>query len=94
MAEKATLEAKVYAATPERKLSLKDLLDYFAKHGTLRVSDLHLKAGCPPVYRLDGALQKMVLPQNSWVDSGETGSAGFPRPHPGASFPSRVGAET
>ena len=59
MAEKATLEAKVYAATPERKLSLKDLLDYFAKHGTLRVSDLHLKAGCPPVYRLDGALQKI-----------------------------------
>ena len=36
---------------------------------------------------------KKVLPQNSWVDSGETGSAGFPRPHPGASFPSRVGAE-
>jgi twitching motility protein PilT len=59
MAEKATLEAKVYAATPDRKLSLKDLLDYFAKHGTMRVSDLHLKAGCPPVYRVDGALQKI-----------------------------------
>ena len=38
--------------------------------------------------------QLRVLQQNSWVDSGETGSAGFPRPHPGASFPSRVGAET
>ena len=37
--------------------------------------------------RLKGA-RKKVLQQNSWVDSGETGSAGFPRPHPGASFPS------
>jgi twitching motility protein PilT len=62
MPEKPSLETKVYAATPERKLSLKDLLDYFSKHGSLRVSDLHLKAGCPPVYRVDGALQKMKAP--------------------------------
>ena len=59
MADKPTLETKVYAVSPERKLSLRDLLDYFSKHGSLRVSDLHLKVGCPPVYRVDGALQKM-----------------------------------
>jgi twitching motility protein PilT len=58
MPQPTSIEAKVYAATPERKLSLKDLLDYFARHGSLRVSDLHLKVGCPPVYRVDGALQK------------------------------------
>lgn len=59
MASKPSLETRVYAAGGERKLSLKDLLEYFAKHGSLRVSDLHLKAGAPPVYRVDGALQKM-----------------------------------
>jgi twitching motility protein PilT len=59
MPEKPSLETKVYAVAPERRLSLKDLLDYFARHGSMRVSDLHLKAGCPPVYRVDGALQKM-----------------------------------
>ncbi len=59
MPESLSLETKVYAVTPDRKLSLKDLLDYFARHGSMRVSDLHLKAGCPPVYRVDGALQKM-----------------------------------
>ena len=53
------LDTKIYAATPDRKLSLKDLLDYFAKHGSMRVSDLHLKVGVPPVYRVDGSLQKM-----------------------------------
>lgn len=59
MPEIPGLETKLYAATPERKLSLKDMLDYFSRHGSLRVSDLHLKVGCPPVYRVDGALTKM-----------------------------------
>jgi twitching motility protein PilT len=59
MSEDTGLETKVYAAASERKLSLKDLLDYFSKHGSLRVSDLHLKVGCPPIYRVDGNLQKM-----------------------------------
>ncbi|MCC6357740.1 MAG: PilT/PilU family type 4a pilus ATPase [Phycisphaerales bacterium] len=55
-------EEKLYAVTPERKLSVRDLLEYFSKHGSMRVSDLHLKVGVPPVYRLDGALQKMKSP--------------------------------
>jgi len=53
------LHAPAYAATEKRTLSMHDLLDYFAKRGSMRVSDLHLKVGCPPVYRVDGDLQKM-----------------------------------
>ncbi len=59
MPDPSPLEAKVYAATPDHRLSLKDLLEYFAKYGSLRVSDLHLKVGCPPVYRVDGDLQRL-----------------------------------
>ncbi|MEE8386493.1 MAG: PilT/PilU family type 4a pilus ATPase, partial [Dehalococcoidia bacterium] len=36
-----------------------DLLKYFVEHGSLRVSDLHLKADSPPIYRVDGLMQKM-----------------------------------
>jgi len=53
------LNRKLYKSSSERKLSMQDLLDYFAKHGTLRVSDLHLKVGCAPVYRHDGQLKKI-----------------------------------
>jgi twitching motility protein PilT len=59
MSNQPGIDTKLYAATPERKLSLKDMLDYFTKHGSMRVSDLHLKVGAQPVYRVDGALQKM-----------------------------------
>ena len=41
---------------------MKDMLDYFAEHGAMRVSDLHLKVGSVPVYRIDGDLQKMDGP--------------------------------
>jgi twitching motility protein PilT len=53
------IDEKVYAAAADRHLSLRELLEYFTKHGSMRVSDLHLKAGSPPVYRVDGNLQKM-----------------------------------
>ncbi|HWL93647.1 MAG TPA: PilT/PilU family type 4a pilus ATPase [Phycisphaerae bacterium] len=53
-----TLESPVYD-TGTRRVSMMDLLDYFAQAGTLRVSDLHIKAGSPPIYRVDGALQRM-----------------------------------
>jgi twitching motility protein PilT len=59
MTNQPGIDTKLYAATPERKLSLRDMLDYFTKHGSMRVSDLHLKVGAQPVYRVDGALQKM-----------------------------------
>ena len=40
-----------------REVSMKDLLLYFDKVGSMRVSDLHLKVGTPPTYRIDGILQ-------------------------------------
>ncbi len=62
MSAPITLDTKVYAVSEERKLSGRDLLEYFARHGAMRVSDLHLKAGVPPVYRVDGDLQRMKAP--------------------------------
>jgi twitching motility protein PilT len=35
------------------------MLAYFEQHGALRVSDLHLKVGAPPTYRIDGELVKL-----------------------------------
>ncbi len=55
----ATITTPLYAVSDGRKLSMQDMLEYFAKHGSLRVSDLHLKVGCPPVYRVDGDLQRL-----------------------------------
>jgi twitching motility protein PilT len=54
-----TLDSPVYPVTPERMISLVDLLDYFLEQGPMRVSDLHLKCGQPPIYRVDGHLQRM-----------------------------------
>ncbi len=62
MAERPTLDTKVYTVSDGKALSMKDMLDYFAKHGRMRISDLHLKVGCPPIYRVDGVLQKMNTP--------------------------------
>ncbi len=53
------LDQKLYTMSEGRVLSLSELLDYFSAHGALRVSDLHLKAGSPPIYRIDGDLQKI-----------------------------------
>jgi twitching motility protein PilT len=62
MAGSDLMDAKVYAVSENRLLSMRDLLEYFAKRGSMRVSDLHLKVRCPPVYRVDGDLQKMKGP--------------------------------
>jgi len=51
------LSKPVYDAGDGRRLSLQDLLEVFSKRGAMRVSDLHLKVGAPPVYRVDGDLQ-------------------------------------
>ncbi len=54
-----TLDNKVYQVDEARRLSMRDLLDYFLQLGRMRVSDLHIKVGLPPVYRVDGQLQRM-----------------------------------
>lgn len=56
------LHEKIYPMSESKKLSMADMLDYFAKRGAMRVSDLHLKVKSPPVYRVDGELQKMKGP--------------------------------
>ncbi|HDY66006.1 MAG TPA: PilT/PilU family type 4a pilus ATPase [Phycisphaerae bacterium] len=56
MSTKHSLDDNVYE-TEGHKVSMRDLLGYFAKMGSMRVSDLHLKVGCQPTYRQDGDLQ-------------------------------------
>ncbi len=59
MEVKSGMEEKVYVASASDRFSLRDLLEFFEKHGSMRVSDLHLKPKSPPVYRVDGQLQRM-----------------------------------
>jgi twitching motility protein PilT len=59
MVAKFSIDNKLYNVGDGRRLSMQDLLEYFAQRGSLRVSDLHLKAGLPPTYRVDGKMQKM-----------------------------------
>jgi len=62
MAEEYSVSAKVYPTAEHGKLSILDMLEYFEKHGALRVSDLHIKIGTPPAYRIDGNLVKLKGP--------------------------------
>ncbi len=50
---------KVYATENLGKLSILDMLNYFEQRGAMRVSDLHIKVGAPPAYRIDGNLVKL-----------------------------------
>ena len=58
----APLDRKIYAAGKSQRMSLRDLIGNFRRHGVDRVTDLHLKVGEPPVYRLDGRLQRTNSP--------------------------------
>ena len=59
MAEVLSETAKVYSTENLGQLSILDMLNYFEEHGAMRVSDLHLKVGAPPTYRIDGDLVKL-----------------------------------
>ncbi len=59
MAEEYIASAKVYMTENLGKLSILDMLKYFEEKGAMRVSDLHLKIGAPPAYRIDGDLVKL-----------------------------------
>jgi len=62
MTEKYSLSAKVYQTTEMGQLSILDMLNYFHERGAMRVSDLHIKVGAPPAYRVDGVLVKLKGP--------------------------------
>lgn len=59
MAEGMKFTEKIYQTENIGKLSIHDMLAYFEERGALRVSDLHLKVGVQPVYRIDGDLVKL-----------------------------------
>ena len=59
MSEEYIASAKVYLTENLGKLSILDMLNYFEEKGAMRVSDLHLKIGAPPAYRIDGDLVKL-----------------------------------
>lgn len=54
MAEEYSVTTKVYPTENMGMLSMQDLLAYFEKRGAMRVSDLHIKVGATPAYRIDG----------------------------------------
>ena len=62
MTEEYSASAKVYQTAELGKVSILDMLTYFEEHGAMRVSDLHLKVGAPPTYRIDGDLVKIKGP--------------------------------
>ncbi len=59
MCAEFSVDEKVYPAGEGSVLSITDMLAYFEKHGALRVSDLHIKVGAVPAYRIDGDLVKL-----------------------------------
>jgi len=62
MAEGYPRESKVYQSERHGMLSILDMLNYFEEKGTKRVTDLHIKVGIPPLYRMDGSLVRLKGP--------------------------------
>jgi twitching motility protein PilT len=59
MPEEETQLEKVYITASGELLDIHDMLKYFEQQGVMRVSDLHIKVGTQPAYRVDGNLMKM-----------------------------------
>jgi len=53
------MDAPLVTGADGKAFSMRGLLDKFVEFGSMRVSDLHLKAGHPPLYRVDGKLRPM-----------------------------------
>jgi len=62
MAVVREITKSVYPTENKGQLSIQDMLTYFEQVGTMRVSDLHLKVGAAPAYRVDGDLEKLKGP--------------------------------
>ena len=59
MEQPLSVDAKVYPAGEGAFLSITDMMAYFEKMGAMRVSDLHIKIGTQPAYRIDGDLVRL-----------------------------------
>ncbi|MBI5863326.1 MAG: hypothetical protein HZB38_02195 [Planctomycetes bacterium] len=57
MSDSSPLDEKLYKMSDNRVLSMKDLLSSFTRQGTARVTDLHMKCGKPPCFRVDGNMK-------------------------------------
>ncbi|MHC4288271.1 MAG: type IV pilus twitching motility protein PilT [Planctomycetota bacterium] len=53
------IDDKIYPAGDGSHLSMTDMLAYFERMGAMRVSDLHIKIGTQPAYRIDGELVRL-----------------------------------
>ena len=62
MTEQYIASAKVYTTADGKIFSIMDMLNYFEKHGAMRISDLHIKTGAEPAFRIDGDLVKLKGP--------------------------------
>ena len=60
MTEEYLASAKVYLTEEGIKFSILDMLNYFEKYGAMRISDLHIKIGVQPAFRIDGDLVKLI----------------------------------
>ena len=59
MSQGYSIAAKVYPTENLGIMSILDMLNYFVEKGAMRVSDLHIKVGAAPSYRIDGDLIKL-----------------------------------
>jgi len=59
MSQGYSIAAKVYPTENLGMMSILDMLNYFVEKGAMRVSDLHIKVGAAPSYRIDGDLIKL-----------------------------------
>ena len=59
MTKEYSVKDKVYKTADSGDWSIEDMLAYFKKHGVMRVSDLHIKVGAQPAFRVDGNLMKL-----------------------------------
>ena len=59
MEQAYNIDDKVYPAGDGAFLSMNDMLAYFERMGAMRVSDLHIKIGTQPAYRIDGDLVRL-----------------------------------
>lgn len=58
MEQTYSIDEKIYPSDGAF-LSMADMLAYFEKMGAMRVSDLHIKIGTQPAYRIDGELVRL-----------------------------------
>jgi len=59
MCAEMSVDSKIYRGGEGQMSSMTDMLTYFEQHGVMRVSDLHIKVGAQPAYRVDGDLVKI-----------------------------------